>query len=92
MNATSTRAAGQVRPVCPAKGAARLGGLGSLPLRCHCDGRSGALEGTRGHSHRFRIVRPIAALRAAFAAVFAGLRGLNSASPGRARLRSAGTG
>ena len=55
-----------------------------MPLCCHCDGRSGALEGARGHSHRFRMVGPIAALRAAFAAVFAGLRGLSSANPRQA--------
>src|SRR5262249_50902198 len=35
-----------------------------LSLCCRCDGRSGALQGLRGHSHRFRIVRSIAALEA----------------------------
>src|SRR5262245_42150779 len=47
----------------------------SLPFRCHCDGRSGALEGAQGHSHCFRIVRLITAVTAASDVVLAGLAG-----------------
>jgi hypothetical protein len=52
-----------------------------LPVRCHCDGRSGVLEGVQGLSPIFEEWVPIIAMRAASDAVFAGLRGLSSANP-----------
>ena len=56
----------------------------SLPFRCHRDGRSGALQGLRGHSVNFELLSPITALRAASDAVFAGLRRFCSAKSRKA--------
>jgi hypothetical protein len=55
--------------------------IGPLPLRCHCDGRSGVLEGARGPSAILKEWVPVTAMRAASDAIFARLQGFGLASP-----------
>ena len=50
-----------------------------LPLCCHCDGRSGALEGAQGLSAIFEKWMPVTAMRAASDFVLAGIRSIGGA-------------
>ena len=64
-------------------GPCSLGVWGLLPLRCHYDGGSGALEGVRGFSAILEERPWVAVRRAASDAVFAGLQGLCSTTRAR---------